>query len=126
MLLRTASYPYPNRHSARATFPWRPFKTASIKIHRFAKRVHSTNLGEFNEGLLDYSLHRITISINELTKISEFADQQEGNSKMKRRTQGICGSCGSGCLVRLRSFWTTGFRMLLCATCEKLFPLNKL
>jgi len=29
----------------------------------------------------DYSLHRITISINELTKISEFADQQEANSK---------------------------------------------
>jgi len=29
----------------------------------------------------DYSLHRITISINELTEISEFADQQEGNSK---------------------------------------------
>jgi hypothetical protein len=53
-------------------------KTASIKIHRFAKRVDSTSLGEFNEGLLP---HRITISINELTKISEFADQQEGNSK---------------------------------------------
>jgi hypothetical protein len=53
-------------------------KTASIKIHRFANRVDSTNLGEFNGGLLsssNYDLHQRT------HKISEFADQQEGTSK---------------------------------------------
>jgi len=53
-------------------------KTASLKIHRFVNPLIQRTSAN---SMKDYSLHRITISINELTKITELADQQEGNSK---------------------------------------------
>jgi len=78
LLLRTASYPYPNRHSARAAFPWLPLK---LQASKFTASLNALIQRTSANSMKDYSLHRITISINELTKISEFADQQEGNSK---------------------------------------------
>jgi hypothetical protein len=78
MLLRTASYPCSNRHSARAAFPWLPLK---LQASKFTASLNALIQRASANSMKDYSLHRITISINELTKISEFADQQEGNSK---------------------------------------------
>jgi hypothetical protein len=72
LLLRTASYPYPNRHSARAAFPWLPLK---LQASQFTASLNSLIPQTSANSMKDYSLHRITISINELTEISEFADQ---------------------------------------------------